>query len=94
MLEITFEHSHDEYPVHTEGPFVWIEQIGANLFGCRKEGQEAEEIASLNDDGCTWDAGPEMLGSLAFGKAFGKSGIIPTVQRKRRKYTRWTISTV
>jgi hypothetical protein len=75
MFQITFEHNHDEYPELTEGPYVWIEMIGGQMFGLRPGQEEAEEIAGINDDG-TWDAGP-------FEDAGG--GL-----RKPRRYHRWT----
>lgn len=77
MVNITFEHARDEYPTLTEGPFLWVEMIGGNMFGCRSENTEAEEIAGVNHD-ATWDAGP-------FEDAGG--GV-----RKRRSYSRWTLS--
>jgi hypothetical protein len=77
QLTITFEHSHDEFPQVVEGPFEWIEMIGGNMFGLRPGTDEAEEIAGVNIDG-TWDAGP-------FESDEGGN-------RKRRGYTRWTIT--
>ena len=78
-VSIVFEHNYDEHPPVREGPFVWVEMIGGNMFGCRDEDLEAEEIAGVNDDG-TWDAGPYK------DRGDGK--------RRRRRYTRWTIHTV
>ena len=77
MVSITFEHHHDEHPALTEGPFEWIEMIGGNMFGLRPGFDEAEEIAGVNYD-ATWDAGPHEDDG--------------TGQRKRRHYSRWTIS--
>jgi hypothetical protein len=77
MLHITFEHVHSLFPDVTEGPFEWIEMIYGNMFGLRPGEKEAEEIAGVNHD-ATWDAGP-------FEDAGG--GL-----RKRRAYTRWTIT--
>ena len=79
LVQITFEHGHDEFPPVTEGPFIWVEMIGGNMFGCRAEGEEAEEIAGVNHDG-TWDAGE-------FEDAGGG-------ERERRAYTRWTLAPV
>lgn len=65
MIQVTFEHKHDEFPEITEGPFLWIEMIYGNMFGCRNEDDEAEEIAGVNDDG-TWDAGSHSSGRRAY----------------------------
>ena len=88
MIRVTFEHSNDDYPQVTEGPFEWVEMIGGNMFGLRPGTEEAEEIAGVNEDG-TWDAGP--IGILP-DSAERINETITTVRRKRRAYTRWTIS--
>lgn len=77
MIFITFEHHGDEFPGVTEGPFEWIEVIGSSMAGMRPGGKEADEFAGVNLDS-TWDAGPFEADEKG--------------NRKRRAYTRWTIS--
>ncbi len=75
-LYIKFEDNTDTFPEQEDGPFIWIEQIGSTIFGCRNFGLEAEEIGGQNNDG-TIDAGPFEPGDNG--------------QRVIRRYTRWTV---